>query len=377
VGTSLTDQQVRRLRLRSQRLSGEPAGGVPEAVRAVVGLPAQDTRASRLAVRPRSAGLTAATVRRACDQERSVVRTWAMRGTLHMVAAEDVGWLLALLGPVFAAAGRRRRLRLGLDDGTSERALAAIGEVLNGGRQLTRAELVREVVARGVAVEEAGQAPAHLLAHAARLGIVCRGPDLGEEPSYVLLAEWLGERLAPAPEPEPDAALAELARRYLGGHGPAGAGDLAAWSGLPLGQARRGLELVAGELEEVRAGGKRAFVLAGAAADLPAAAARRPPLRLLGHFDAYLLGWRGRELVLPARHARRIQAGGGMIQPALLVDGRVAGTWRQRPAGAGRLTVAVQPFGRLDRALLPACEAEAADVGRFLGVEADLAVEGG
>ncbi|HYY80736.1 MAG TPA: winged helix DNA-binding domain-containing protein [Actinomycetes bacterium] len=371
----MTDQQVRRLRLRSQRLAGEPAGGVPEAVRAVVGLPAQDTRASRLAVRPRGAGLTAAAVRRACDQERSVVRTWAMRGTLHVVAAEDVGWLLALLGPVFAAAGRRRRLQLGLDDATSERGLAAIAEVLAGDRQLTRAELVREVVARGVAVAVAGQAPAHLLAHAARLGLVCRGPDLGEEPSYVLLAEWLGEQ--PAPPPEPDAALAELARRYLGGHGPAGADDLAAWSGLPLGRARRGLELVAGELEEVRAAGKQAFVLAGSGADLPALAAGRPPLRLLGHFDPYLLGWRGRELVLPARHARRIQAGGGMIQPALLVDGRVAGTWRQRRAGAGRLSVAVRPFGRLDRALLPALEAEAADVGRFLGVEADLAVEGG
>ena len=97
-------------------------------------------------------------------------------------------------------------------------------------------------------------------------------------------------------------------------------------------------------------------------------------MRLLAHFDAYLLGYRGRELVLDPRYARRIQAGGGFIQPAVLVDGRVAGTWRQRRRGSGRLTVAVEPFGPLDRAVLPGLEAEAADVGRFLGIEAALTV---
>jgi hypothetical protein len=97
-------------------------------------------------------------------------------------------------------------------------------------------------------------------------------------------------------------------------------------------------------------------------------------VRLLGHFDAYLLGWRGRDLVLAGRHARRIQAGGGFIRPAVLVDGRVVGTWRQRRAG-GRLAVVVEPFGRLAGGVRPALETEAADVGRFLGVEATLAVE--
>ncbi|HYN16580.1 MAG TPA: crosslink repair DNA glycosylase YcaQ family protein, partial [Actinomycetes bacterium] len=95
----LSGDHLRQLRMRAQRLTGRRPGDVAEVVRAVAGLQAQDTPASRLAVRPRSTGLDQAAVRRACDQDRSVVRTWAMRGTLHLVAAEDAAWLVDLLGP--------------------------------------------------------------------------------------------------------------------------------------------------------------------------------------------------------------------------------------------------------------------------------------
>ena len=190
-------------------------------VRAVLGLQAQDTPASRLAVRPRSTALDEAAVRRACNQDRSVVRTWAMRGTLHLVAAEDAGWLVGLLGPVFAAADRRRRLQLGLDDGPCERALEALPAVLAAG-PLSRADLVRGLAAEGVRVDPDGQAPAHLVAYAALRGLVCRGPDLdGDQASYVLLEDWVGPGRAVGRALDPDDALAELARRYLAGHGPA------------------------------------------------------------------------------------------------------------------------------------------------------------
>jgi hypothetical protein len=362
----LTEDRVRRLRLRAQRLAGRRPGDVAEVVRAVGGLQAQDTPASRLAVRARSTGLDEAAVRRACDQDRAVVRTWAMRGTLHMVAAEDTGWLVALLGPRFAAGNRRRRLQLGLDDARCERALAALPAVLAGG-PLSRADLVAGLAAEGVQIESKGQAPAHLVGYAAMRGLVCRGPDLdGDEPSYVLLEDWVG----PGRILDPDDALAELARRYLGGHGPAAPEDLAAWSGLPLGRARRAFELVAGELDEAELDGRPLWTPAGAAAADP------PVVRLLGRFDDYLLGWRSRDLVLDPGFAGRIHAGGGWIHPAVVVDGRVAGTWRARRAG-GRLELTVEPFGgRLPRGARPALEAEAADVGRFLAAEPVLRVDG-
>jgi Winged helix DNA-binding domain len=367
---SLSEDQTRRLRLRSQRLTGQRPAGVHEVVRAMGGIQAQDTAASRLAVRPRGAGLDARAVRAACNRDRSVVRTWAMRGTLHMVTAEDVRWLVALLGPGFAAANRRRRRQLGLDDDTCDRGLRAIGKVLADG-PLPRGELVSRIAREGVAIDPRGQAPAHLVAYAAMQGLICRGPDLdGDQPTYVLLEDWVGGPSGPL---DPEAALAELTRRYLDAHAPAAPADLAAWAGIAAGQARRGFELVAGELVEVRAAGAPAWMPRGAT--LPRQGRGRPSVRLLYRFDDYLLGWRGRDLILDAHLARRIQAGGGWIHPAVVVDGRVVGTWRLTAAAGGRLTVAVEPFEPLDGAL-PGLRAEAADLGRFLGAPATLSVAG-
>src|SRR4029453_2267693 len=151
-----SEDQVRRARMRAQLLTGRRPRSVAEVVRALGGLQAQDTPASRLALRPRGAGLDEAAVRRACDQERSVVRAWVMRGTLHLGAA---------------AAGRRRRLRLGLDDELWEGALKVLPAVLAGGR-LPRAELVRALAAKGVRIDPDGQAPPHLGGYAALRGLV-------------------------------------------------------------------------------------------------------------------------------------------------------------------------------------------------------------
>jgi hypothetical protein len=367
----LSEHQARLLRLRSQRLTGNRPRDVHELVRVMGGIQAQDTAASRLAVRPRGAGLDARAVRDACNRERSLVRTWAMRGTLHMVTAEDVGWLVALLGPVFATANRRRRLQLGLDEDTCARGLRAIGKVLAADGPLPRGELVSRLAGEGVVVDPRSQAPAHLVAYAAMQGLVCRGPDLdNDEPTYVLLDDWVGNGSSSL---DPEAALAELTRRYLGAHAPATPADLAAWAGIAAGRARRGFELVAGELVEVEAAGAPAWTLTGAT--LPRPGRGRPCVRLLYRFDDYLLGWRGRDLVLASRFARRIHAGGGWIHPAVLVDGRVVGTWRLAPGAGDRLTVAVEPFEPLDGAL-SRLEDEAADLGRFLGATATLSVAG-
>jgi hypothetical protein len=350
---------VRALRLRAQRLTGPPATAVEPLVAELGGVQAQDPVAAALALRARSRGLDAQAVWRARDEERSIVWTWAMRGTLHLLAAADVGWTLGLLGPIFAAAGRRRRLALGLTDELCERSLAGIREVLADRGPLTRAEVVCALADRGVAIDPTGQAPAHLVAYAALRGVVCRVRD---EPAYALLDEWLGA----APRAlETDRALAELTRRYLGSHGPAGPADLAAWSGIGLRRARRGLELVAADLREVRTARGPGWMLA----DTPRrpSPTARPQVALLGHFDPYLLGYADRDLVLDRRFARRIQAGGGFVQPAVLVNGRVIGTWRRQRRG-DRLDIGLEPFEGLPVDAAGPLEREAADVARFLGV---------
>jgi len=363
---TLTPEQARALRLRAGRLAGLPPddrAGVAGVVRALAGIQAQDFAAAGLAVRARSVGLTGADVTRARTEERSVVRTWALRGTLHLLAAEDVGWLTALLAPGCLAGDRRRRLALGLDDATCARAARLLRDALAAGGPLTRAEIVAALAAHGVALE--GQAAPHLLYYAAFSGLICGGPDRGAQPTYALLADWA----PPGPALPPDAAAAELARRYLAAYGPAAPADMAAWSGLPLAAVRAGWARIAAELREVD--------LAGAPAWLPAARAAwldeplTPPPRLLGAFDTYLLGYRGRDLTVDAAHAAHINAGGGMVRPALLLAGRAAGTWLLR-RGPGGLRMEVTPFAALPAGAAAGLAAEAADVGRFLGAPAAL-----
>jgi hypothetical protein len=338
------DDDLRALRLRAQRLTGPPATEVHDLVSSLTAVQSQDPVAAALALRARSRGLDLAAVEHARDVARSVVWIPALRGTLHLVAAADVGWLLGLLGPIFAAAARRRRIELGLDDALCERALVVVRELLEQTGPLPRGELVAGLIARGLPVDPDGQAPAHLVGFAALHGLICRiGPS--SQPRHALLDDWLGA----APEPiAEEAALERLARRYLPAHGPAGPEDLAAWSGIGLRRARR------------------AFALMGDGPRDPAAAPAPARVALLGHFDPYLLGYANRDLVLHPHFARRIQAGGGFIQPALLVDGRVAGTWRRRRSGDG-LDIVIEPFERLGDAVRPELEREAQDVGRFLG----------
>src|SRR5262249_26117728 len=155
----------------------ERGASVVDAVRHVVGVQGQDVRATRLSVRARTSGLERATVDAAVNTDRTVVRTWAMRGTLHLLAAEDVGWIVGLLGPYFAGRLAGGRRRLGLDEATCERGVAALRTGLAGG-PLIRGEIVNRLADHGVVLDPKSQAPAHLLAYAAMTGVVCRGPDV-------------------------------------------------------------------------------------------------------------------------------------------------------------------------------------------------------
>jgi len=157
-------------------------------------------------------------------------------------------------------------------------------------------------------------------------------------------------------------------------YGPAHPADYAAWAGIPLVQARQGFELVAAHLVEVDVAGRPQWMLASAYRETETrdrGRDRQPSVRLVGAFDPYLLGYASRDFALSPRFARRIQAGGGWIHPAVLVDGRILGTWRQRRTAAG-LAIELDPFKPLDRSLRPLLEAEVSDLGRFVGAPAVL-----
>ena len=348
-------------RARAQRLTGDRPTDPLGVLTAVGSLQAQDIRAARLAYRPRGTGFDVTAVTRSPD----LVTTWLMRGTLHTVPATDVRWLLDLFRPP-RSAGRTRRLALGLDDPLIDRALPVLAELLAAG-PLTRTELADRLRAGGIPLGP-GQAPAHLLHVAAREGLLRRGPDAGDQATYALLDAPAGDR---PDRPDRPTALARLAHRYLAGHGPAAAADLATWSGLPLRDARAGLAGARDLLEEVRIGGQPAYRLHGAPE-----VAGDGTVRLVPAYDEYVLGYRGRELALDPAYAARIQAGGGVVAPAVLAGGRIVGRWAQRRSG-DRLAVSVEPFGRLPRGARGQLDEEAADLGRYLGVRVELSVLAG
>lgn len=298
-----------------------PLGDAHDVVRHLVGLQAQDDWVAGYAVRPRaSSDVDAAKL---ADDKR-LVCTWVMRGTLHLVTVADAAWLVGLLGPRFIAKMRGRRHQLGLTDAMLAEALPIIRDLVPADRGAI-AEAVRR---NGIDLPE-GQAEAHLISVAAMSGLIHRTPD-GYAP------------LPPGDHPEDP--LAELAIRYLAGHSPATPEDFAAWSGLPLTEARKAFPSI--ESEEPPA---------------------LPGVRLLGHWDPLLLGYRDRSFTLDPDHAKHIQRGGGFLQPLIVADGKVIGSWT-RERRKDRTIIKPESFGPK----LPDLDAEVADMARFFGTPTAL-----
>ena len=329
---------------------------------------AQVLSAAALGLRARSTGLSAASVNRALNDERSIVRTWLMRGTLHVVAAEDVRWLVDLLGPVFSRAATRRHAQLGLDDDLKARGVAAIRTILSDSGPLTRYELVDRLRRWNVALDPQTQAPIHLIGLAALQGILCLGPDRDDgDATYVLMDDWVPRR----PTRSRESALTELGRRYFAAYGPATVEDLSAWSGLSMIDARSAVRGASAGLANVMIQGRPGFLLKQLLK--LDAKPRETDVRLLPAFDTYLLGYRRRDLAVPRPLQRRLQRGGGWLHPAVLVNGRAVAAWSLRKSGACGGQLLVEPSEPLRRTVRAGIEAEVADIGRFL--DRPLAVE--
>lgn len=336
----------RLLRAHAQAIGGRAREKtVAGALERVVAVQAQDLGAAALGLRARVDGLTAEDVRRATDSERTAVRGWFMRGTLQLVPAADARWLLGLLGPVQLALGARRLRELGLDEALCDRASRLIVKAVDGEGPLTRAELTARLTTLGV--ESTGQSAFHLIRRAALSGLICHGPQRDGEATFVLLDDWLPAGGPPPPTGE--AAENELARRYRRAHGPSDAADFAHWSGLRATVC------------------KRAWAAVGAAPRECAEEIPRGDARLLPAFDNYLVGYRRRELSVPAAHERRVWPGGGIIRATVMVDGWAVGTWSGGRNGGAPV---VEPFAGGEPP-----EAVATDEVAREGIEAGIARE--
>ncbi len=325
-----TPHEVALLRLVAQRLAGPPLDTPADVVTWLGAVQAQDYPGALTSVALRTVGRSRAAVEAALDAG-DVVRSWPMRGTLHLVPAKDLAWMLDVAGPRVLAQTARRRSQLGLDDGAMARARDLAVAALAGGRRVTRAEMV-------AIWEDAGLAPAggrgyHLLFHLALSGVLCFGPVRGAEQEIVLLEEWI-----PRPDrPTRDEALGEWALRFFRGHGPATAKDLTRWTGLLAADARTGIALARPHLAAIDVDGVE-HLLDPATPDLLAAHRDRARgVVLLPGFDELVLGYADRSATLARVHEERVVPGGnGVFAPTVVSDGRVVGTWRQVGRGARR-----------------------------------------
>jgi hypothetical protein len=243
-----------------------------------------------------------------------------------------------------------------------ERARGGAIEALTGRRVLTRDALLATIGAAGVSTQ--GQRGYHLLWYLAQTGTLVLGPTEGRHQTFVLLDEWV-------PDPrrlERDEALGELALRYFRSHGPATDRDLARWSGLTLGDVRRGLAICGGRLTTLDLGGST-YHVAPETLTLAASPAR---VHLLPGFDEYVLGYRDRSAVLAPEHSTAVIPGGnGVFKPTIVVDGEVVGTWG-RSIKAGEITIEPVPFARLSGLDPEGLEEAARAYGAFIGRPARL-----
>lgn len=346
--------------MRGQALVPPRPEAVDESVRRASGLQAQDIFAASLGVRARSQNATLDDVEDARFTARSVVWTWAMRGTLHLIATEDLDWLLPAIGPTMIAATRRRRAQLHLDDESYARGLRLVRDYLGTHGSATREELGRVLDAGGL--PSGYSAERYLLHRAALEGVVCAGEDRGPTQSFVLLEDWLGRALKPTTT---ETALSELVSRYLAAYAPATLADLATWSGVPIATLRPHWNAVMGRLVEVAFDGQRGWLPAERLAEDGITSESQPHVCLLPPFDTYLLGHKDRGLAITPDQVDRIRAG-GIIRAVIVVNGLVVGTWHPNRKGR-RVNVSIDPFSALPEEVLDRVAAEIADIGRFLG----------
>ncbi len=349
---------------------------IVDAVRTVGGVQAQILSAAELAIGVRVAGIVRRDVQAALWEQRSLVKTYGPRGTLHLLPADELSLWMAALGASALLHEPYWYATAGLERPQADALLEAIGQALDR-RCLTRQELTEKVVADvgEWAREQMLSAWGSLLAPAAFAGLLCFGPSRGSQVTFVRADQWVNGW----PEYDPQKALTEICRCYFATYGPATHQDFAHWLSLKPAQARKVMESLADELQEVDFAGRRAWMLATDVQDEEERNAELSSVCLLPQYDCYILGCGPRERIVPPAARTRVSTyGRGRFEgatalPVLLINGVVAGIWERRKVRK-QLELQAEVFGELTTPQRDQLEAEAARIGAFYETEVTLSM---
>src|SRR6266545_1517560 len=358
----MTSLDIAHQRLHNQHIASATFEKPGDVVQWLGAVQAQDYAAAKWALGLRSQGVADPDIEQAFT-DGTILRTHVMRPTWHFVTPADIRWMLTLTAPRVHALNAYYYRRLELDDATFMRSNTVFAKALQGGKQLTRPELVAVLQHAGIATHDFLRF-GYLMIRAELDGIVCSGGRRGKQHTYALL----DERAPQARTLARDEALAELAKRYFTGHGPATLKDYIWWSGLSAADAKAGLEMIKPQLFHEVVDGQTYWF----AASMPAAKDIAPTAYLLPNFDEYIVGYTDRSAVFEASHTKKLDSRGNVLfSHTIVIDGQIVGTWR-RTLKKNTVVIEVKPFTPLNEAETRAFAIAAERYGRFLGTPATL-----
>jgi Winged helix DNA-binding domain len=355
-------QDIARYRLVNQQIAVSKCQKPADVVSSLGAMQAQDYLGTLWAIGLRLPVATERDVELAIA-DRTIIRTWPLRGTLHFVAAADVHWLLELMAHRIISTANLRFERYGLDSAVLARIRKVLVKALQGSQQLTREEIYAVLERARISVE--GQRGYHILWRMGVDRIICFGTRRGKQATFTLFDEWAPQ----VRKLDRDAALAELASRYFVGHGPATLQDFVWWSGLKVSDAKAGLAMAKSRLESLTVNDTVYWV----SPETPSLSRRAPMVHLLPGFDEYLLGYRDRSASLDPTDAQKVQAGSnGVFLGTIVVNGTVAGTWKRelKKNGARITTNFFRPMTRAEEGALEKA------ISRYCGFVEPKALEG-
>jgi hypothetical protein len=311
-------QDIAKARLFNQQIAATEFTKPEEIVAWFGAMQAQDYPMAKWAIGLRLPGGTEEKVARAIADGK-ILRTHLMRPTWHFIAAEDIRWLIQLSAPQLRSTSKATFRSFGLDAEICNRANDLIAKMLEGGKHLTRAEIMAELKNSGI--DSDNYRASYLMFNAEIDGVVCNGKTRGKEQTYALL----DERVPQAVELSRDEAIAELTRRYFTSHAPATLRDFIWWSGLPTADARKGLEMNKAELRSEEIEGQTYYL----PNSFPFPQMPADPLYLLPAFDEFMVAYKDRSAALAPERSQEAITGNGIFKPIIVAGGKIAGVWKR------------------------------------------------